>query len=233
MSFDDKDTSNTFQETTAQKLALWADILRDCSGRGLYFTTNIYDRENYKKIQDIALELLALVSAQPLAEIEPLRATIFSRSGAVPTGDAAIIDDEGKILLIRRADNSLWAMPGGGLEVGETPAQGVVREALEESGVTCEPVALVGVFDSRLCGSISRHHLYQFVFLCRPLLHIDRVDPPSHANEIKEIRWFAEHALPSNLNPGHAYRIPEAFRVWRGDQKAFFDSSSPNPSLSK
>ncbi len=61
----------------------------------------------------------------------------------------------------------------------------------------------------------------------------NRIDPPSHANEIKEMRWFAENALPSDLDPGHAHRIPEAFRVWHGDQKAFFDSSSPNPSPSK
>lgn len=40
-------------------------------------------------------------------------------------------------------------MPGGGFRVGETPAEGPVREALEETGLKCEPVALVGVFDSR------------------------------------------------------------------------------------
>ena len=79
-------------------------------------------------------------------------------------GDAAVIDDDGRILLVQRADNSKWAMPGGAMEVSETPAEGVVREAFEETGVRCEVVALVGVFDSRLCGTISRHHLYQNVW---------------------------------------------------------------------
>lgn len=114
-------------------------------------------------------------------------------------------------------------MPGGGLEVGETPAQGAVREVLEETGVTCEPVRLIGVYDSWLCGTISAYHLYQFSFLCRPLLHIPVVDPPEYAHEVKEGKWFAEHDLPDDLDPGHVRRIPEAFRVWHGDNRAYFD----------
>ena len=115
------------QLALAQKLALWADILRDCSARGLYFSSNIYDRDNYRKVQDVALELFALVSGQLPEDIVPLRATIFARPAPFPTGDGAVIDDAGRILLIRRSDNGLWAMPGGGLEVGETPSQGIAR----------------------------------------------------------------------------------------------------------
>ncbi|MGH2506676.1 MAG: NUDIX hydrolase [Ktedonobacteraceae bacterium] len=222
----DDATSPVNPQIIAQNLALWADILRGCSARGLRFASNIYDQENYQQIQHIALELLALATAQPLVEIEPLRATIFARAGALPTGDAAIIDPAGRILLIRRADNGLWAMPGGGLEVGETPAQGVVREALEETGVACEPIALIGVHDSRLCGKLSPYHLYQFSFLCRPLPHIKTIDPSSHAHEVREMHWFLEHALPDDLDPGHVQRIPEAFRVWHGDQRAYFDLSN-------
>src|SRR5579884_3713337 len=167
--------------TIAQQLAIWADILRDCSARGLHHANNIYDHNNYLKIQDVALELLALATDEPLTAIEPLRATTFSRPAPFPVADGAVIDDDGRILLIQRADNSLWALPGGGLDVGETPAQGVVREVLEETGVTCEPLALVGIHDSRLCGTRSRHHLYHVLFLCRPLTHIAPIQPPSHA----------------------------------------------------
>jgi 8-oxo-dGTP pyrophosphatase MutT (NUDIX family) len=211
------------QQVLAQRLALWADILRDCSARGLHFASNVYDRGNYQKVQDIALELFALASGKLPAEIEPLGSTVFARPAPFPTGDGAVIDDTGRILLIRRVDNGLWAMPGGGLEVGETPVQGVVREVLEETGVTCEPVALVGIYDSRLCGTPSLYHLYQFSFLCRPLPDIKVIDPPLHAHETLEKKWFLEDALPDDLDPGHIQRIPEAFRVWHGDNKAFFD----------
>jgi ADP-ribose pyrophosphatase YjhB (NUDIX family) len=207
----------------AQQLAIWADILRDCSARGLHHANNIYDHNTYLKIQDVALELLALATGEPLTAIEPLRATAFSRPAPFPVADGAVIDDDGKILLIQRADNGLWALPGGGLDVGETPAQGAVREVLEETGVTCEPIELVGIHDSRLCGTPSRHHLYQILFLCRPLKHIDVVKPPSHAQEVLASAWFNEHELPQNIDPGHRRRIPQAFRVWRGDKQAYFD----------
>jgi hypothetical protein len=35
--------------------------------------------------------------------------------------------------------------------------------------------------------------------------------------------WFAEAELPPDLDPGHRFRIPEAFRMWRGDPHAYFD----------
>ena len=209
--------------TLAQTIALWADMLRDISAGGLLFNQNLHDRENYQKIQTIALEMLALATGESLERLEPLRVSMFNRPTPLAGGDAAIIDQAGRILLVRRADNQTWAMPGGALAVGETPAEGVVREAFEETGVRCEPVALVGVYDSRLCGTVSRFHLYQFVFLCRPLEGSEVVQSPSHTHEVLDTAWFAEEALPEDLDPGHVTRIPDAFRIWRGDGQVFFD----------
>jgi ADP-ribose pyrophosphatase YjhB (NUDIX family) len=210
--------------TPAQSIALWADELRDISATGLMFSQNIYDREHYQRIQDIALEMLALAADEPLEHIEPLRAPIFSRPTPLSAGQAAIIDEAGQILLIQRADNQRWAMPGGAMAVGETPAQAVTREALEETGVRCEPVALVGVYDNRRYGSASRHHLYNFVFLCRPLDGGRAAEPPSHAIEVLDTAWFAEHELPDDvLLSAKGQRIRDAYRIWRGDRGAYFD----------
>jgi ADP-ribose pyrophosphatase YjhB (NUDIX family) len=208
--------------TPSQQIALWADRLRDISAMGLIFCTNIHDRIAFEAVQAVAMEMLAVATGEPWEQIEPLRAPIFSRPTPMSVGDAAVIDDKGQILLVKRADNGQWAMPGGALEVGETPAEGVAREALEETGVRCRPVSLVGVFDSRLCGTLSRHHLYQFVFLCVPITPGETVEP-STADEVLEVAWFPEDALPEGIDPGHLSRIPEAFRIWRGDNRAFFD----------
>lgn len=206
----------------AEQIAAWADKLRDISAMGLHFAKNPHDREHYQQVQDIAMAMFALATDQSLEELEPLRTPIFSRPTPLAVGDAAVIDGAGRILLVRRADNGKWAMPGGALEVGETPAEGVVREALEETGVHCQPVALVGIFDSRLCGTTSRHHLYQMVFLCNPLDGRVR-DTPSHSHEVLDREWFRESELPEDIDPGHVSRIPEAFRVWRKEREAFFD----------
>ena len=206
----------------APQLALWADQLRDLSAMGARFAESVYDEAHYRKVKDIAMAMMALATDTPMDDFEPLRDTVFASPTPFAVGDGAVIDDEGRILLIRRADNGLWAMPGGALEVGETPAEGVLREVLEETGVRAEAVSLIGVFDSRLCGTVSRHHLYQFVFLCRPLDGHEAA-PPTHALEVLGAEWFAEDALPPNLDPGHVIRIPHAFRIWRGEGRAFFD----------
>jgi len=209
---------------TAEQIAAWADRLRDISAMGLHFAINRYDREHFRQVQDIALEMLALANGQVPADWEPLRASVLSHPTPFVGGDAAIIDDAGRILLIRRADNGKWAMPGGALEVGETAAEGVVREAREETGVVCRPVALAGVFDSRLWGSASPLHLYHLLFLCEP---VEDLGPggASHAHEVLETGWFTEDELPSEMDPGHVGRIPEAFRAWWCKGGAFFDGN--------
>ncbi len=211
--------------TPAEQIAAWADKLRDVSAMGLLFSKNIHDEGAFRAVQTVAMEMLAFATGEALEDIEPLRAPIFSHPTPFAVGDAAVIDGLGRILLIRRADNGKWAMPGGALEVGETPLEGVLREALEETGVHCQAVALVGVFDSRLCGTPSRHHLYQFMILCRPTEQAQEAKP-SHAIEVLEAGWFPENGLPEDLDPGHTSRIPHAFRVWHGDHRVFLDGLS-------
>lgn len=216
--------------TPAEQIALWADRLRDTAAMGLLFSKNTHDEAAFRAVQTIAMEMLALATSQPPEQIEPLRASIFSRPTPVVGGDAAAIDAQGRILLIQRADNGMWAMPGGFLEVGETPAEGVVRETLEETGVQCRVRCLVGLFDSRFCGTVSPHHIYHLVFLCEPLIR-DGTRNPSHAIEVLDVGWFREDSLPKPMDPGHTFRIPEAFRVWQGDRRAFFDETSSRQSL--
>ncbi len=204
----------------AQQIARWADKLRDVSVMGGHFAENPYDKANYKVIQDIALAMTALAGGDEIADLEPLRDTLFRRPTPLCVGDGAVIDNDGRILLIQRADNQLWAMPGGALEVNETPSEGVLREVLEETGVAAESVTLVGLHDSRLLGSNGRFHLYQVTFLCR--LTGENAVAPSHPQEIINQGWFYESALPDALDSTHATRILEAFRVWRGDTRADF-----------
>lgn len=208
--------------TLAQRLAQWAETLRGCTASGLRYAPTIYDRDNYETIQRITLEMFAVASGRPYADIEPLRATLFTNPSPLPVSDAAVIDEHTRILLVRRADNQLWAMPGGALAAGETAADGAVREALEETGVTCTPVSLIAVHDSRFCGTLSPQHLYHFLFLCRPSA-VARVDPPTHAHEVVEMNWFSEHMLPQDIDPGHIQRIPEAFRAAGGETHTYFD----------
>ena len=62
--------------------------------------------------------------------------------------DVYILNERNELLLIQRADNSLWALPGGYQELGETPKECAIRECLEETGYNVEILDLIGVFSS-------------------------------------------------------------------------------------
>jgi ADP-ribose pyrophosphatase YjhB (NUDIX family) len=205
----------------AEQIAFWSDKLRDLSAAGLEYANNSYDKKRYETIQDLAIEMLAFVTEQPLDSLLPLKSTIFSRMSPVVAGAAAVINQEGKILLMRRADNQLWAMPAGQMEVGESPAEAVVRETYEETGIHCVPKALVGVYDSRRWDKGILHHVYKFTFLCEP--QAEQSDEPFDPLETLEIGWFAQNDLPKDLYKDHYKRISDAYDVKNGNARAYFD----------
>jgi 8-oxo-dGTP pyrophosphatase MutT (NUDIX family) len=206
-----------------QQLRLWADELRAIANEGLHWDReNPYNLRRFERVRRIAAELFATQDARDGDVIEQLFSADPWHLAPYPCGDAAIFSARDEILLIQRADDQLWAMPGGAFEVGETPAEAACREAWEETGLAVEPLALVGVYDSRLCGTKSRAHLYQFVFMCRLR---DPDAQPIVCNETLDVRWYAEAALPP-LSPGHAIKIADAFRYWRGERReAVFDKT--------
>ena len=52
------------QPANAQRIALWADRLRDISALGLHFSESIYDRERYRQLQNLAIEMLAVATGE-------------------------------------------------------------------------------------------------------------------------------------------------------------------------
>lgn len=67
-------------------------------------------------------------------------------NSVVPSVVAAVEDDEGRLLLIHKVDNDLWALPGGGHDVGESIRDTVVREVKEETGYDVEVTGIVGTY---------------------------------------------------------------------------------------
>ncbi|HEV2717097.1 MAG TPA: NUDIX hydrolase [Terriglobales bacterium] len=110
-------------------------------------------------------------------------------------GVGAIIVDDGRVLLVKRGHAPLageWSVPGGVLELGETVREGVVREVLEETGLTVETLELLGVFD-RVVRDLDERTLYHYVlidFLCQ------RVSGElCAAGDADEARWFRPEEL--------------------------------------
>jgi 8-oxo-dGTP pyrophosphatase MutT (NUDIX family) len=211
-----------------QRLQLWADELRAIANEGLHWATeNPYDAHRYQRVLRVAAELFATQDTRPIEALERAYHAELSHIAPYPVADAAVFDEDGRILLIQRKDNGLWAMPGGALEVGETPAEGACREAWEETGLKVVAIALIGVYDSRISKARTPYHLYQFVFLCRPR---DGVQQPLVTNETLDVRWYGEQEVAAlSLEAGQNRPIAHAFRHLRGDlNETQFDQNTPD-----
>jgi len=116
----------------------------------------------------------------------------------VPSVTALIRDAQGRILLHRRSDNGEWDLPGGAIDPGETPAQALVREVWEETGLEVEPARIVGVFGG---GSGFRStypngdqvEYTDILFECRVL----GGSLTAHDGEALEFRYFPPADLPA------------------------------------
>lgn len=202
----------------SDELRVLGDQLRVIATAGIRWTEgDPYNRDRFERVLAVAARLFALTDTRPLEDVERSVFSQLTHVAPVPCGDAAVFDDHDRILLIQRADDQLWAMPGGAFEMGETAAEGVAREALEEAGVEVEVLDLVGVYDSRFCGSRASLQLFQFVFQCRVIRFAEATTP----HEVLDVGWFTEGELPP-LSPGHTVRVPDAFR-FRRDGRPFFD----------
>lgn len=60
-----------------------------------------------------------------------------------------IVNELREVLLILRADNGLWGIPGGSLELGEKMEETAVREVFEETGLTVGNIELLGVYSGK------------------------------------------------------------------------------------
>jgi ADP-ribose pyrophosphatase YjhB (NUDIX family) len=111
-----------------------------------------------------------------------------------PTAGAVCVDDEGRILLARRAAevfNGAWDIPGGFVEEDEHPLDCIRRELQEETGLEVEPVEFLGVWMDRYSEDESGPSTLNLYWKARVVR-----GEPEPADDVSELHWFAPHELP-------------------------------------
>ena len=131
-------------------------------------------------------------------------------------GVGAVVIDGTKVLLVRRGQEPLkgeWSLPGGALELGETLQQGVVREVLEETGLTVAPGGVIEILDRIIQDEASgriRYHYVLIDFVC----HVTG-GALCPATDAEEVRWVERDQLQNGyrLAPVTVAVIEKAFRL--------------------
>ncbi|MFG3058995.1 NUDIX hydrolase [Streptomyces sp. NPDC048231] len=110
-----------------------------------------------------------------------------------------VVREDGRLLAIRRADNGTWELPGGVLELNETPEAGVAREVLEETGIHVEVDELTGVYKNTTRGIVA------LVFRCKPSGGTERTSTESTA-----VEWLTPHEVSERMAEVFAVRLLDA-----------------------
>src|SRR6202161_3087467 len=113
----------------------------------------------------------------------------------VPAVNVVVVNHAGAILLIRRTDNGNWALPGGGIDLGESVAQAAVRETFEESGIECVITGIVGIYSDpkHVIFYISNGEARQESSIVLTARAVSGQPTPS--SESSEVRWVPEAEL--------------------------------------
>jgi ADP-ribose pyrophosphatase YjhB (NUDIX family) len=209
---------------TQQDLIRWSEALAGIARTGLGFTESLYERERFEEVLEIAAHIRS-AAEHPLdgdaLVVEWMKAVGQGVPGYVTPKiavGAVIGDDEGRILLVQRADSGYWLYPTGWADIGYSPSEVAVKEVREETGVDCEIVGLLGVLDGMRRG-FTKVPLYSVLFWGRSL----GGEVTAHPLECRDAGFFALDALPEPL-AGSANLWDLAARVLRGDEVTpFFD----------
>jgi ADP-ribose pyrophosphatase YjhB (NUDIX family) len=110
-----------------------------------------------------------------------------------------VVDDNGRVLVIRRRDNGHWEPPGGVLELDESFEEGVRREVEEETGIPVAVEHLTGVYKNIQRGVVA------LVFRCRPL-----GEKPRATAEARAACWVSPDEIVRLMDPAYAIRVRDA-----------------------
>ncbi|MBN1155066.1 NUDIX hydrolase [candidate division KSB1 bacterium] len=174
-------------------LLKWARELMAIAQSGMHYTDNVYDKERFIRVRQLAAEMIANNSALDLNHVLKI---MESEGGyATPKVDVrGVVFREDKILLVREImDQNRWTLPGGWADVNESPAESVEREVYEESGFRTKVDKVLAVYDRTKQGHVPAYifHIYKLFFHCTIT-----GGEAAASMETSEVGFFSEKEIP-------------------------------------
>ena len=161
------------------------DEVRALAETGLHYSTNPFERARCERLAQLAAEGYADRTGLDAEEVRGRFAAEVGYQTAKVGADAAVFDDAGRILLVRRVDDGKWGLIAGFVEPSESPEQTIVRELEEEIGLHGRIDRLVGVFFRPAEPAAQPHGIVSVVYLCSITGGTLRPQP----HEVHEVAW--------------------------------------------
>lgn len=170
----------------------YAKRLKAMAHLGLTYSKNEYDMERYHELEQISLEMMQMVTGESLEVLS----VYFNKDQEyiTPKTDirAVIFNDQNEILLVKEQADGKWSLPGGWADIGQSPTEAAIKEALEETGFTVKPVKLLAVLDKRCHEHPPQPDYVYKVFIQCEITSGEYVS----AFDILDVGFFNQNAIP-------------------------------------
>ncbi|NEX13056.1 MAG: DNA mismatch repair protein MutT [Prosthecochloris sp.] len=156
----------------------YAKRLHSIARTGLTYSQDVYDKERYSEVLEMAEEMLSLIGHVPIERIHNLLSE-HSKGYTTPKIDVrgAVFKGD-KILLVQEKSDKKWTLPGGFADVGLSASENIEKEIKEEAGI-----------------SVKAHSIYS-------IRHKAKGDFSQDARDFYKIYFLCDHSNSRPLNPG-------------------------------
>ena len=169
----------------------WAIELQSLAQAGLTYGRDVYDKERYERIREIAAEIVSHMSDIPTETVKNLFCNETGYQTPKLDTRAAIFKDD-KILLVRE-NNGTWSLPGGWCDVNVSVGENTIKEVKEEAGLDVVANSIIAVQDR------AKHNLPVYAYgICKVFVLCSVVGGSFQENiETTGSDYFTEDNLPT------------------------------------
>ncbi|MDU2489137.1 MAG: NUDIX hydrolase [Clostridium celatum] len=208
--------NNTFLKEPWLKWAIEIQSIAQC---GLTYTKDVYDKERYEQLRNIAAEMLSYKTEIPVNKIKNLFCNEEGYQTPKLDTRAAIFKD-GKILLVHEKSGT-WSLPGGWVDVLESIESNTIKEVKEEAGLDVVAKKIIAIQDR------NKHNTPLYPYgICKVFVQCDLIGGEFVENiETTEIGYFSLDNLPNLSNEKSNFEQIEMCFKAKNDEnwKVLFD----------
>lgn len=202
-----------------EKWLEWAVELQSLAQAGLYYGKDIFDKERYERIRDIASEMVAYKTDISSDKVKDLFCCETGYQTPKLDSRAAIFKGD-KILLVQEK-NGRWSLPGGWVDVNISVKENVIKEVKEEAGLDVTADMVIAVQDR------EKHNLPVYAYkVCKIFVLCSVIGGEFEENsETVQSDYFGIDELPKlSLEKNNEEQIKMCFDAYYSDNwKTYFD----------